>query len=195
VKGGVKMSSNLETGKSKKPRAGRYKMVFLDYLAKVDNLYQCSELMEQCERFRDMRDTYGGKLISVMEYRKDFLSLCDTLRDEYGLAGDFNEAIDRVTTDLAIRREEEAQAYSRLKVVIREWFGDTEKIIQMCGSRPGTTNLRMLLTEDEDAVARRKFFRRILMREGEAISPLVLLTMFREEVYILYNHAEGIMQS
>lgn len=172
-----------------KLEAGRYKMAFLDYLQKAEDLCRCIGISVRFKHFCDMQKAYGGKLISVLEYRKEFLAFCEMLRSKYGFTDDLSEALGRIEMDCEIKREEEEIAYRRLKKEIRACFGATDKVIQMCSSSRETMNLRVLLTEDEDASERRKCFWRLLKEEGNPISPLEMSTIFFEEIYATYNIA------
>ena len=172
--------------------AGRYKMVFLDYLQKAEDLCECEELLTRCEHLCDMRKAYGMNLATVTEYREEFLSLCGTLCEKYGLNGNFDETFGRVEMNYKIRREEEEAAYGRLKRIVSEVFGTTGKVVQMRGNHLGLGGIRTLLTEDEDAAMRRRHFRRLLMREGDPISPVMMATYFTDKIYSLYSNVSKI---
>lgn len=172
--------SNLE--------AGRYKMAFIDYLQKVENLCQCKELLELYNHLLDMQKAYGDKLITVFEYRDEFLFLCEMLREKHGLTVDFNEAFSRVEIDYEMRRVEEDFAYRRLKMAIHGYFGTTTKIVQFHSNTCQTMDLRAILTTDADAVARRKCFRRLLKRESDPLSPFVMERYFQDEIYEAYDN-------
>ena len=162
-------------------------MVFLDYLQKAEDLCECKELLTRCEHLCDMREAYGMNLATVTEYREEFLSLCRVLREKYGLNGNFDEAFGRVEMDCEIRREEEEVAYERLKRAIRETFDD-EKVMPIHSGPHGVVGLRKLLTDDKDATMRRRCFRRLLMREGDLISPVMMATYFYDEICLLYGN-------
>lgn len=166
---------------------GKYKMVFLDYLQKAEDLCRCKDLLERCEHYCDMRKAYGGMLVTVLEYRDEFLYLCETLRERYGLVANFEEAFGRVEMDYEIRREEEAIAYDRLKRAIHETFG-SEKVVQIRGKSREIANIRALLLDDDDAAMRRKHFRRLLMREGDPFTMDVMAVFFLDEVCALYDN-------
>lgn len=168
---------------------GRYKMVFLDYLQKAEDLCQCEELLTRCEHLCDMRKAYGIKLVTVEEYREEFLSLCGMLRAKHGLNGNFDEAFGRVEMDYEIRKEEEEIAYRRLKEAIQETFGNEEKVVQMYGGPRRVVNLRAMLTKDDDAAMRRGYFRQLLMREGDPVSPAMMTTCFQDKISLLYDSA------
>ena len=171
-----------------KLEVGRYKAIFLDYLWKAEALCQCKELLERCDHLCDMQKVYGRKLITVLDYREEFLSLCDTLRRLYGFVADFDEAFSRVKTDYEIRKEEEEAAYKRLKTATCKCFGNASKVVRFCDNTRDTTNLRNLLIDDSDARARRDCFRRLLQREGDILSPVAMVTFFRDEIYGAYDN-------